>query len=144
MYDHGETLKRIAIIVEYVGIAASVLAGIVLMIVDHGVFWWAGIIVALSGSLSAWVSSMVIYSIGDTRQRCHDLQKQVSELEKAVAHLGYKGQGQGLSERKAAAKETVPKVQKSAPDDENTWTCRHCGNKNQNQLTFCSYCGEDK
>ncbi len=59
----GSKIKALAQVLTWVGILCSVILGIILMATDESLIF-SGLIIAILGSLSSWVSSFVLYGFG--------------------------------------------------------------------------------
>lgn len=68
MFDNiGSKIKGLARVITWIGIVASVIAGIAQMSMSHfsGGLVFSGILTMVLGSLLAWVSSFIVYGFGE-------------------------------------------------------------------------------
>ena len=68
MFDNiGSKIKGLARVITWIGIVASVIAGIAQMCMSHfsGGLVFSGILTMALGSLLAWVSSFLVYGFGE-------------------------------------------------------------------------------
>ena len=113
----GEKLKGIASFVLVAGIIGSVVWGLIILSERK---YLEGILIIICGSLSSWISSCVIYGIGDIASRTSEMYS----LSKSTYFLAQ-------STRKAA-------TQKSVVDNTKAKVCPHCGEKvTSNKCVMC-------
>lgn len=62
--DIGNKIKKLASVVAWMGIIASIIIGIVLMVTDEELIL-LGLIIAIAGSISSWVGSFVLFGFGE-------------------------------------------------------------------------------
>lgn len=62
--DIGNKIKKLASAVAWMGIIASIIIGIVLMVTDEELIL-LGLIIAIAGSISSWVGSFVLFGFGE-------------------------------------------------------------------------------
>lgn len=60
----GHKIKYLAETVCYIGIACSVIGGIIMIATDDDLLYW-GILVAVIGSLVSWISTFLLYGFGE-------------------------------------------------------------------------------
>ena len=59
MFDKiGTKIKNLAIIITVLGVIASIVSGIIVMI---NVVWWRGLIIIICGCLVSWIGSFFAY-----------------------------------------------------------------------------------
>ena len=64
MFDNiGGKIKTLALVTTCIGILFSIIAGISLMVIDEEIAF-VGLIIMVLGSLSSWISSFVLYGLG--------------------------------------------------------------------------------
>ena len=64
MFDNiGKKIKNLASIITWVGIILSVTIGLVLAFVSYD-FAIVGLVIIVVGSLSSWISSFLLYGVG--------------------------------------------------------------------------------
>lgn len=61
----GGKIKGLAAFVTWLGIIASVVGGIFYMSLDFEDTFFLGLVIAVSGSIVAWISSFVLYGFGE-------------------------------------------------------------------------------
>lgn len=133
MFDFiGEKIKKLAMVVTWVGIAGSVISGIVMM---AGGAVAAGIGAAIGGSLAAWLGSFVLYGFGELIEQTTLVAKNTKEL------LGRAELPASSSAGSAAVKKAAP-AYVPAPPARKTWICKSCKTQNDVGKLFCKNCGE--
>lgn len=75
--DIGVKIKILAVILTWLGIMGSVGGGIVLMMSDQLVI---GILVALIGSLAAWLGSFLLYGFGELIANTTEIKEEMARL----------------------------------------------------------------
>ena len=78
--DSGHKIKVIAYIFTFVGISASVIAGICMISSgeNHALF---GILTILFGSLMAWIASFLLYGFGELIDKTTDIDSKLAYLQ---------------------------------------------------------------
>ena len=61
----GGKIKGLAAFVTWLGIIAAVIGGIFYMTIDFEDTFFLGLVIAVSGSVVAWISSFVLYGFGE-------------------------------------------------------------------------------
>ena len=65
MFDNiGGKIKTLASVITWLGIVGSVIIGIILMATAEELIF-AGIIIAIVGSISSWIGSFLLYGFGE-------------------------------------------------------------------------------
>ncbi len=151
MFDNiGSKIKTLAKIITVVGIAISVIWGLVIMInaqtgtiLDGGIFF-SGIIVIVLGSLISWISSFFMYGFGQ-------LIESTQNIEETLFSNTYYNENKTAEKNKTAVIKHYENKQIENEQIENrqgenteeyTWTCPRCGkiNKSVTDTDTCS-CG---
>lgn len=60
----GGKIKGLAKVFTWIGIIASVISGIAMMLMDDDIFLFIGLIIMIAGSLLSWISSFMLYGFG--------------------------------------------------------------------------------
>ena len=157
----GNKVIGLAIFSCIVGMVGSLIGAIVLWTND---LIGAGFTALIGGCLSAWISALVIYCIGDTNVRTTELKRQIDSLEKTVSNLNRTPeQGkQSESKKRAFVKMTLTPEQTAGheeqatesvdgadreramspiPVDEDREKCPACGTVQKAGRNVCWSCG---
>lgn len=108
----GGKIKGVASVICWVGIICSVIIGGSMLLNKYSAL--VGVVVIIVGALLSWVSSFLLYGIG--------------ELIAAVMSIDYKMDRFSYVAHTAGAS--------------NTWKCVHCGQENTNNTAQCKGCGK--
>ena len=73
----GSKIKNLAQVVCWIGIALSVLVGIIVM--SFGGFF-SGIIVIVAGSLVSWIGSFFTYGFGELIESCQEIERNTNQI----------------------------------------------------------------
>lgn len=121
MFDRiGSKIKTVAVVVTILGMIASVIGSIAIMVEDD---FLKGLIVAVIGVAAAWLGSLTLYGFGELVENSGiiveylRLQKKDSEIKKEFVNAA---------------------VTKTVTNDE--WKCSACGRVNKKYVTTCA-CG---
>ncbi len=124
MFDNiGSKLQRLATVVCWLGIIASVISGIAA--IASGGNALAAIVAMILGGVGSWIGSWVTYAIGEIAEG-------VEQLKYQMAKNGDRGTESSSSLARAAAA-----YDKEKRDSE--WTCV-CGAQNSNGASYCFRC----
>ena len=124
----GEKLKGLAVFLCWGGIVSSVIGGISLMI---RALILAGLLTAVLGSLCSWISSWVIYAIGEIAENT-EATRQVTVLNNARLN----------NKKEEAKKKQILAVFKSTSKKTSTsHYCPHCGEVVTSRN--CDMCGKE-
>lgn len=133
MYDNvGQKIKGLVSAVVKLMIFFSILFGIIVIIASFateiyiGVF--AGLAIAILGSLSAWMSGLILYAYGEITQ-C--VQKMAGVLQTDTVDNA----NSSLEESNVAEKD---------PWEEGSWVCSECGTENPLLRKYCLKCNTSK
>lgn len=119
MFDNiGEKIKTMAQVVCWVGIIASCICGIYLMIQDEDAYIM-GLFILILGSLFSWICSFLTYGFGQLIENSDIL---ISSI--------------GKSTEKQAHQEYVEML-------ENAILCNNCGADISNDYDVCHVCGKN-
>ena len=154
MFDNiGGKIQGLAKVICWIGIIASVIAGIVMIYDATSRYYtdtelvWLGIAVAIVGSLLSWVGSFVLYGFGELVENSDEI---VYELQKKQSgSVTIEGSAPRVMARPyigkdpyAAAAEAAEK--RPGSDGGKTWTCPYCFSKNPTDSMKCKSCGSPK
>lgn len=149
MFDNiGDKIKTLAVVITVLGIIASFVSGLVLLFSNMVL---VGILTMIFGSISAWISSFVLYGFGElieqqalnagySAQILKLLSRQVNPPKPATqsAPTGSSGKsGYSLSEMAEQRKQGVAK-------GSDFWFCKSCKTKNDAFVLYCKNCGQFK
>ena len=82
MFDNiGTKLKLAANILFWVGGAISIVVGIVLCSL---ISWWQGLLFLILGLIGTWISTLVMFAIGECIHRLQEISEKLAELESAT------------------------------------------------------------
>ena len=113
----GEKLKAIAYFVFVCGIVGSVVGGLIIISETK---YFEGILIIICGSLASWISSCVIYGIGEIASytsNTYNVRKSVDLLKQST---------------------TRATTQKTVVDNSSSKVCPHCGEKvTSNKCVMC-------
>lgn len=155
MFDGvGGILKAWAKVTCYVGIALSIIMGLLVMMGASVSFagWQAaggifsGLLTMVLGSLGAWLASLVLYAFG---QLSEDTSASRACLERLCAQQPPEAPAQASAP--AAASPAAPAKSTYVPSNSRAslsgvsadgWTCRRCGTSNGRENLYCKECGE--
>ena len=73
----GKKIKTLAVVVCWIGIAGSVIGGIVMCTIDNDLLTGLGIALIFCGPLFSWVGSFVLYGYGDMITRIRRIEKKL-------------------------------------------------------------------
>ena len=92
MFDNiGSKIKTLAVIIAWVGIIGSIIAGIILISIGismNNSSWsgspgagliWSGIVCIIWGSLLSWISSFVLYGFGELIVKTTEIERNTSK-----------------------------------------------------------------
>lgn len=137
----GGKIKGLAAFICWVGIIASILGGIVLMLAGDEMFILIGIAVAIVGSLASWIGSFVMYGYGQLIYNSDIVARNTqngnynpSQLLQGVQPVGFVPGVQAVNA--APVMQTAP-VSPAAPHQ---WKCVSCGNMISKEI--CPFCGK--
>lgn len=118
MYSNvGSKIKSLVKIIVGVGMAASVLVGIVIWVTAEA--FLLGLLIAGLGCFASWLSGLVMYAYGEMADCLQDIRD----------HLLEKDQEEEINEK---------------IDPENIWKCYHCGRENVRTMKYCTKCGTNR
>ena len=135
MFDNiGKKIKGFAKLVCWIGIIASCIVGLVLLIVGANMyagemFILMGLCVAAIGSLLSWLGSFMTYGFGELIDKTAGIYMLMGgkEDEKTVP-------------QQTSLDETSNVVRKSV----DSWICPNCGRKYEFWVKKCVQCGTDR
>ncbi len=152
--DIGGKIKKLATVVCWTGIIASVISG--LMIWSQGLDGDAGIIVFFSGlftmalgACASWVGTFLLYGFGEIIENLEVLNNNTYEIHALINMLG-SGDTHKTGEKDTYVNKTTPtspptpSIPRVQPIFTGGWYCTKCGAKNDGTAQFCSECGEYK
>lgn len=73
----GKKIKTLAVVVCWIGIAGSVIGGIVMCAIDNDLLTGLGIALIFCGPLFSWVGSFVLYGYGDMITRIRRIERKL-------------------------------------------------------------------
>lgn len=73
----GKKIKTLAVVVCWIGIAGSVIGGIVMCTIDNDLLTGLGIALIFCGPLFSWVGSFVLYGYGDMITRIRRIERKL-------------------------------------------------------------------
>ncbi len=77
MFDKiGTKIKNLAIIITVLGVIASIVSGIIVMI---NVVWWRGLIIIICGCLVSWIGSFFAYGFGEIIEKLNDISNDLTD-----------------------------------------------------------------
>ncbi len=129
----GKKIKTWAAVICWFGIIGAIVAGIVIMVAlktAGGMEIFLGIAEMVVGSISAWLSSFLLYGFGELIDKTVDIERNTRGT--AVSN--------GM-ERRAPIGQASPAVQS---EPERKILCTHCGNPMKETDTFCEKCGHER
>lgn len=132
----GSKLKTLAVIFFVIGLICCFISGISIMLAGNGGFLVGFLIIAL-GALSCWISSLVMYALGEYTENTEYIRQDVSSIKRLVE----KNTANGTTSQEAQSAPSVPNTRK-ADSSKGEWKCV-CGEVHQSYVTSC-YCGKSK
>lgn len=168
--DIGAKFKKIALVFFWIEIFASGFAAVIFFFLaltsryDNGLYLSIMLACVVGGPLSAWLSSVGLYAIGEhlellesinanagkmRKHFCGDPQPSYATSDHSTTHSGWTC---GQCGKKHAAHvryctcgmprpTETPAVKRKREGD---WICKKCGTANTNATTYCKDCGEYK
>ena len=131
--DSGKTIKKIAIICFFVGVAGSVILAIVYGKVPTGYYaemrfnFFAFLGILVGCLIVNFINSILLYAFGDLVDNVKTMAKNNSPVR----------------ENKSATAENSSAVkQNSNINYAETWVCKKCGSRNPKSRMSCKDCGE--
>lgn len=130
MFDNiGEKIKTLATVSCWVGIAASFLGSIVLLIEGELL---NALLTAVSGPLASWVGSFVLYGFGDLIDTNRMILSKLESGEKGSSLLP---KSRILYSENKSEEAAVEKIAEG-----HQWRCDNCGNMISKDI--CPFCGK--
>lgn len=137
--DIGNKIKMVAMIFCLLGIAASVIAGIVMLVIFEGSLMGfaisAGVVVG--GSVLSWLASLLFYGFGELIDETKRNREINAQLLQKLAGQDREPVAKRVESAPVSKKQETPKPTSAGEP----WQCR-CGTRNAANQIFCSYCGE--
>ena len=153
MFDNsGGKIKIVAVIFAILGILTCVICGLVILAET-----FMGIVVIIVGSLSMFVSSLVLYAFGVIVESIEQINYNVSDISSSLRRQ-QRATSQKPSTTKVGGATSTTKVSGATssisynptkprvktPTERKDWVCRKCGCLNSSLKIMCSDCGEYK
>ena len=139
MYENiGQKLKTLAIVEAVIVSVASIVSGIILTFYDD--FILVGILTATVGTLLAWVSSWVLYAIGETAENVAEIKRMLKSRQNASTQGAPSSASSANKQSSANTVETRSKVLGGASSSDKTKLCPHCGEVVKTNT--CAMCGK--
>lgn len=144
----GEKLKKLALVVAVVGIAASVIAGFVIL----GYSAISGLMIGTVGCVFSWAGGLALYGFGelvDSNQKLLEVSKQQADLLRSMAPTQNEVQDNKPAEEKDYLANLQPIVdpfarateKAAAPVSNNRkMTCPSCGTVQDGGRKYCVKC----
>ncbi len=130
MFDNiGEKIKTLATVSCWIGIVASFLGSIVLLL---GGELLTALLTAVSGPLASWVGSFVLYGFGDLIETNRMI---LSKLESGEKGSSFLPESRVLSPKKKSEEAVIEKIPVA-----HSWRCDICGNMINKDI--CPFCGK--
>lgn len=148
MFDNvGNKLKSIASIFAFLGIAASVILGLIVLFGSSVIL---GLLIMVFGSFLSWVSNLVIYGIGEAVENSQIAAQYAIRAKKESEGSEQANQPQTFYTASAPVQKqsnsygqvNQPQTFRTAPAS-GQWKCPACGRTNQGYVSTCA-CGRDR
>ena len=147
----GNKIKGFATFLTIIGIIASIIVGIILIISGASLYYGggtlilAGILAMVVGSLISWISSFVLYGFGqliDSTERIEYMVYDISQSYKNIAsnHSSVSDAHQFHSSNPTPTPAPTPTPQKESPVK---WRCPKCDTPYTQSVRWCNVCGEE-
>jgi len=134
-YDCGSKVKIVAIVVM---VLSAICAFISLLLPFFNTYtvgrWWVGLLGAIGLVISGYITSLVLYTIGDAWEKTQNAEFHLVRLLKS-------SEKSELDEQEK--KKTTSTVTPKTPVLEDGWRCS-CGHINNAMKSTCSRCGKGK
>ena len=126
----GSKVKTLAIVSFTLTVILSAIGGILTITTGGG---FAGIVIIFCGILSAWISSVVLYAIGETAEKCEYMSEALAELRLNTPRA------EEESVMRSSPKAVIKKASGHTPTG---WICT-CGAEHPAYVSSCG-CGVNK
>ena len=138
-YDCGGKVKILARVVMILSIIGAFLAFLLpLLNEDTTGLWWAGLLGAIGLVISGYITSLVLYTIGDTWEIAQNtefyLERPLKSSEKS---------NPTVQPKKTTVSSVTPCANSNTSTPKDGWSCS-CGHINNTVRTTCSRCGKAK
>ena len=130
--DIGGKIKKLAVVVTVVGIAVSVILGIVTMKES----FFTGLLIACLGGLASWVGSFVLYGFGELIDNTAGIAVTTRKEEENPI------QGQPREKEPQPENDYLSKYGKATAKTERRETCPSCFSAVEENESECPRCGQ--
>ena len=140
----GKKLKWLAVFCTIAGAFSSIVYGAILMYSDSALL---GFLVIIIGALISWLSSLLMYGVGELNDNGSDYEKTIIEkldkMEKQIEQMEKQTTNRAESTPIELSQQKIVPIS-TEPAPEGMWRCGRCGSLNEDGLTGCKYCGTEK
>ncbi len=143
----GRKIQMLAKVLCWIGIAASCIYGIIVIVSGTSISRYlggggslvlAGVLIMLLGSLLSWVGSFVLFGFGELIERVKNIEGKLDNPAPSAP------MPEAAPVPEVAGFENAFRTKAPEKVQSDVWYCRKCGHKNSNDYIFCVSCGEHK
>ena len=166
MFDNiGKKIKKLAEILCYIGIAISIIIGLVVMFISGSsrstAPFFVGLLIMIIGSLFSWIGSFFTFGFGELIDKVTEIERNTRvDLHESKKDMNLKKENPEIKTtnqraiKSANTKSTVAqfldygkvdyeKMGKDQSSANNKWFCTECARENDNSVKTCK-CGHQR
>lgn len=137
----GKKLKWLAVFCTIAGAFSSIVYGVILMYSDSALL---GFLVIIIGALISWLSSLLMYGVGELNDNGSDYEKTIIEkldkMEKQIEQMEKQTTNRAESTPIELSQQKIVPIS-TEPAPEGKWRCPNCGSLEDAGYSRCQSCG---